>query len=365
MTLRNRIHFFIIPALASCSSGTDGVKPEIKPLVEAVYASGFVVAKNEYEIISQVEGTVSVKLVRDGDEVKKGDPLFVISSDQQSARYRMAQDAFDLARQNHEEGSPVLQELKAAVDASHARMLFDSANFTRYQNLIRENATSQTEFDRVKLAFDNSRKEYLLHASRYEKMKNQLTLEYVNARNNLLIASDESERYIIRSQVDGLVFLTRRDKGELIRRNEVVAVVGNKNDFYLELMIDELDVQRVKVDQVVLVKIDAYPDKIFEARITRLFPMVDRRQQSVQADAELTQPLPGIFSGLAVEANIIVRQKPDALVIPKSRLLPGDSVRVITEDGETEMIKVTTGMETLDEVEILEGLDTGKLIVLK
>ena len=348
--------------LASCNGNPDGVKPEIKPLIEAVYASGFVVSKDEYEIFSQAEGYVAEKLVEDGDIVKKGEPLYILISDQQTARTRVAKEGFDLASKNYREDSPVLRELKAALESAESKMKFDSLNFVRYSNLLKSNATSQGEFDRIKLLYENSGNDYLLQKSRYEKTKNQLYLDLQNAKSQLAISSDESGRYVLRSEVDGMVFVTNKEKGELIRRNEVIAVVGKKDSYYVELNVDELDVQRVKAGQEVFVKIDAYPGKTFSARITKVYPMVDRRQQSVRADATLNESLPGLFSGLALEANIIIRKKDNALVIPKAKLLPGDSVIIKTDDG-TKKIKVNKGIETLDEVEIVEGLETSNFLV--
>jgi HlyD family secretion protein len=348
--------------LSSCGNKDDGVKPEVKSLIEAVYASGFVISKDEYELYAQAEGYLADKLVEEGDAVKKGEPLFVIESGQQPARYQIAKETYELAAKNYREDSPVLKELKAAKETAYSKMKFDSLNFARYTNLLKGNATSQGEFDRIKLLYENSRNEFILQNSRYDRTKNQLYLDFQNAKNQLVIASDESGRYIVRSDFDGLVFMTAKEKGELIRRNELIAVVGKKDAFYLELNIDELDIQRVKPGQEVLVKIDAYPDKTFKGAITKVYPMVDRRQQSVRADAEINESLPGWFSGLALEANIIIRKKDQALVIPKSKLLEGDSVVIQSEEGDRK-IKVTTGIETLDEIEIIEGLDTGKMLV--
>lgn len=334
----------------------------MKPLMEAVYASGFVVSRDEYQIFSQAEGYLADKLVEEGQAVKKGDALFVLESGQQSARYSIAKETYALAEKNYRDNSPVLRELKAAMESAKTKLEFDSLNFVRYSNLIKTNATSQSEYDRIKLLHENSQNDFILQKSRYERTKNQVFLDYQNAKNQLLIASDESGRYIVRSEVDGLVYMTAKEKGELVRRNELVAIVGKKDAFYVQLNIDELDVQKIKEGQTVLVKIDAYPQKIFNATISKVFPMVDRRQQSVRADATLSEQLPANFSGLALEANIIIRQKDQAIVIPKSKLLPGDSVLIKTDDGNAK-IKVTKGIETLDEVEILDGLDTSKFLV--
>ena len=367
--MKNRLSTIIASAIVvsmatGCGNNDDGIKPQVKPLIEAVYASGFVVSKDEYQLFAQVEGFLSEKLVEEGDIVKRGDPLFVLESGQQTARYKIARETYQLAAKNFSNDSPVLRELNAAMETARTKMSFDSLNFIRYSNLLKTNATSKSEYDRIKLLYENSRNEFILQKSRYAKTKNQLELELQNAKNQLAISSDESGRYTVRSEVDGVVFMTAKEKGELVRRNEMIAVVGKRNAFYLELNVDELDVQRVKEGQEVLARIDAYPDKVFNAVISKVYPMVDRRQQSVTVEAELKEPLPGGFSGLALEANIIVRKKDLAVVIPKSKLLPGDSVLIRSDDG-VKKVKVTTGIETLDEVEIMEGLDTSKLLVNK
>ena len=97
------------------------------------------------------------------------------------------------------------------------------------------------------------------------KIKNQLYVELQNPKSQLQIAGDESGRYIVRSQIDGTVFKTMKEKGELVRRNEAVAMVGMDDAFYLQLNVDEVDVQRLKAGQEVLAKIDAYPGKVSRA----------------------------------------------------------------------------------------------------
>jgi HlyD family secretion protein len=346
-----------------CGNSGDVAGPQVKPLMEAVYASGFVVSQDEYEVFSQAEGVLIEKLVSDGGQVKRGDPLFIIDAGQQSSRNRLARESFEMADRNYHDGSAVLRELKATLETTRAKKAFDSVNDVRYTNLLQARATSQVEFDRMHLAYQNSSNEYILQKSRYEKMRNQLYLELQSAKSQLQIAGDESGRYILRSVVDGMVFKTMKDKGELVRRNEALAVVGRHDKFYLQLIVDELDIQRIHEHQQVMVSIDAYPDKIFGASVLKIYPMVNQQQQSFRVDATFNETLPGNFSGLAVEANIIIRQKEKAVVIPRSALLPGDSLLIMTDDG-VRKIKVVPGIETIDEVEIVEGLDsTGKFIV--
>ena len=67
--------------LSACQNGEQIVRPELKPLIEAVYASGHVVAQNEYEVFAQMDGYVVEKLADDGDEIDTGAPLYTMDTD--------------------------------------------------------------------------------------------------------------------------------------------------------------------------------------------------------------------------------------------------------------------------------------------
>ena len=364
MIMKKILLFVLSGIVLGCSGDKGTITPEVKPLIEAVYASGFVVSGQEYQVFSQVDGNLIQILVKEGEEVKKGQPLLVIESTQQNARYTLSKQSYEMAKKNYSESSPVLNELKTAIESSRIKFQYDSLNFSRYSNLLKANATSRAEFDRIKLIYENSKNEHVLQSSRYEKVRNDLFLVLQNAESQWKVAQEESGHYELRSEVDGMVFKIMKEKGELVRRSEAVAIVGNGNSFYLKLTVDELDVQRLKVGQEVVVKIDAYPQKVFKGKVSKVYPLIDTRQQSLRVDATLEETLPSGFSGLAVEANIIIRQKDRAIVIPKSALLPGDTVWVKSAAGEKK-IKIIRGIETLDEVEIVDGIDSTVQLLVK
>jgi HlyD family secretion protein len=347
--------------LATCGQKQNTLHPVQKPLMEAIYASGFVVSEQEYQVYSLADGLVAEILAREGEPVKKGQAIVQVKSVQQSARYAMAKEAYDQARKNAE---PILHELEAAYASAQIRWQFDSTNFARFQNLLKEGATTKAEYDRAEAEYKNSRNEFVAIKNRLTKGRNEVALTISNAQNQLRIAGEESGNYTIRSEIDGMIFKIMKEKGELVRRSEPIAIAGRPDRFYLKLTIDELDVQRVKAGYHVIVKIDAYPEKFFRGKVTKVYPLIDTRQQSLRVDAALSEPLPGWFSGLAVEANIIIREKENALVIPRHALLPGDSVWIVADNMEKK-VKVVRGIETLDEVEITAGLTPESNVLIK
>jgi HlyD family secretion protein len=358
-----KIAILLLAVLGACAK-KEAVTPQVKPLMEAVYASGFVVSDDEYQVFSQADGAVAEILAPEGAEVKVGDGLLILESPQQDARYRLAKETFDLAKVNRSAQSPVLTEVENVLKSTRSKYQLDSLNFTRFANLLKANATTRAEYDRAKLTHDNAKNELLSAQKRVERTRNDLELTYQQAESQLKIAAEESGNYMARSKISGMVFRITKEKGELVRRGELIAVVGKKEKFHLQLSVDELDVARLKEGQAMVVRIDAYPDQLFHGKVTKVFPLIDVRQQSLRVEASLDENLPGWFSGLAVEANIIIQQKEKALVLPKALLLTGDSVWISTEEGDRK-IKVKRGIETLEEVEILEGLTEKTELVTK
>ncbi|AHM62888.1 efflux transporter, RND family, MFP subunit [Flammeovirgaceae bacterium 311] len=348
----------------ACNDNAETIPVAQQEIIEAVYASGYLVPDEEYQLFAQTEGVVAQKLVEEGAEVKAGDPIYILGSTQQDARYTDTQERYRQAQLNLGENSPVLQELRAGVQAARTKLAYDSVNYHRYKNLIEAGATSPAEFDRMRLAYENSQSEYWAQQSRLQRTTNQLQQELTTARSQLNIASDESGRYIVRSDRDGKVYYTAKRVGELVKRNELLATLGRSNQYHLELQIDELDIRKIALGQEVLTELDAFPGKLFRARVSKIYPQVSAREQAVRVEATFTDSLPGGFSGLSAEGNIIIARKQNALVIPKEALVGDDSVW-ITKEGKAQKVRIQKGIETMDRVEVLAGLDAQTQLLIE
>jgi multidrug efflux pump subunit AcrA (membrane-fusion protein) len=349
--------------LSAACSKTQVQQPEVKPLIEAVYASGFVTARNEYDVTSQAEGYFAEQLVGIGEKVTKGQPILVLEGRQESARLEIATAALAMARKNAGPESPILGELSAVLATAASKKSFDSLTYERYKNLAKQNSTTRIDLDRSRLAAEASANDYKAALNRLQKAKEQVRLELQQASRQFEIASAESGRFTVKAEADGNLLNLTKEKGELVRRGEQIAVVGDNTRFELRFSVDELDVSRVKPGQDVVVKIDAFGDRIFNGRVLKVHPYINTREQSMRVDVALLDADSAFYSGLGAEGNIIVQKKEGALVIPKGLLLPGDSV-LVAVDGEEKKLKVTPGIATLDEVEIVGGLDPASQLVI-
>lgn len=338
--------------LFSACKQNQTVKPVQKSLVEAVYASGFVVSKNEYKLYAIGDGYIVRQFKKAGDEVKAGEAIYQIQNESQSARFDAANNAYRIAQQNLQNNSPVLQEIQNTIENASLKFRNDSIAFSRAKNMFEQGVITQNEFDKAQLALNVSKNEWLSAQERLRKTKDQLSVEAKNAQSNLQSAGNDLNNYTLRSIINGLVYETYKEPGELVRRNDLVALIGDKSEKILQLSVDQQDIERVKVGQKVLVKIDVSGNKVYEARVDKIYPAMNQNEQSFRVDAVFEKGFEVNFIKTSVEANIVVAQRQSTLVIPRKALI-GDN-KVLLKDGKE--VEVKTGIGNLEEIEILSGI---------
>ncbi len=350
--------------LTGCPGNREGATPQYRSLTESVYASGRVQPRHEYKVFATVDGYLVRRRVDEGDTVRAGAPLFDLESEKQNIVVRNARANYRTAAANAAATSPVLEELAAALQSARARMQNDSVNFVRYRNLHEQNATSRMEYDRASLAYRTSCNDYKALLNRYRNTQTSLADNLRNARTQYELDAETQSDYQVRSRIDGKVYELYREEGELVKRGEPVALLGDPSGVYLKLGVDELDIHKVQRGQSVLVKLDSYPDRVFRAVVEKIYPMLNARDRTFAADARFTDSLPGTYAGLTAEANIVIRRSPRALSIPRAYLVGADSVAV-ERDGKVQTLRIRKGVENMEYVEVLAGLDTADVLVKK
>lgn len=100
--------------------------------------------------------------------------------------------------------------------------------------------------------------------------------------------------FIIKSELDGVIYKINKEKGELINGQEPIAVIGT-DKFEIELNIDELDIIKIKKGQPVFVRMDSYQSQVFEAKIVGINPMMNSRTRSFTVDALFINQPPELY----------------------------------------------------------------------
>ncbi|MGZ5133496.1 MAG: efflux RND transporter periplasmic adaptor subunit [Flavitalea sp.] len=339
--------------LAACKQ-EEVVKPEIKHLTEAVYASGTLVPENEYKVVASTDGYLETSLVKEGDSVKKGQLLFKLTNDNQQAQVHAASQLVQKTLPVTGNQSPGVMEIESRLAAVRIHLENDRQQYERYKNLFDQDAISSSTYEKYLLQYQTTSKELesLQQQLHHQRLSSALQLQL--ASNQLQVATVSRANGQVKSFSDGVVFEVLRQTGDMVYPNQPIALVGS-GKMIAKLLVDEDDFQKVKQGQKILITMDAYPGKTFSATLYKIYPLLNKVEQSFRVDALFDEELPVKVYGLNIEANIVIKEKVPALVIPKAAVLKGDSV-LIREGDKTRAIKITRGVEDRDWVQVTTGL---------
>ena len=346
----------LVALLLSCAGKVEKVKPLVRNITESVYASGTVKARNQYEVYSTVAGTINDIVVTEGDIVKQGDPLVHLRHDVSALNAmnaRLASEYEDLKANESK-----LAAGQANMDLAKAKLVNDSLLLVRQRNLWAQGVGSRVDLEQREIAYLNAATAYKVSKLNYADLKKQLQFADVQSKTNWKISTALEDDYLIRSRVNGKVYKILKEKGELANPQQPIAIVGDANDFLLELNVDEYDIPRLQHGQRIILSLDSYKGQIFEGRVREIEPLMNEASRSFTVKADFVTQPGTLYPNLSAEANIIIRTKEKALAIPRSYLL-SDSL-VILANGQKRPVSV--GARDYQYAEILQGLSQNDVI---
>ena len=347
----------VLVILAACSGKQEKTQPRVGDISESVYATGVVKSRGQYQVFPKVSGIVQNILVTEGDLVAQGAPLMKIENEAARLSTESARIVAEYASLSANEEK--LKDLQATINLAKTKMQNDSLLLVRQQNLWANGIGTKVELEQRELSYKNAVTAYRSARLRYQDLRKQLDLAARQAQKNLQISQSRTEDFTVRSETSGKVYSVLKEKGEMVNPQSPVAVIGDANDFIIELQVDEYDIAKIKPGQRVLLNLDSYKGEVFEAEVYKVNPAMNQRTRSFTVEAQFVKRPPELFPNLTTEANIIIQAKKNALIIPREYLLADDFV--LKEDEQK--VKVKTGLKDYQQVEILEGLTREDVIV--
>lgn len=341
---------FTVTTMLSCGPKQEKIRPSSVTITESVYASGIVKSRNQYQVYSPVNGLIQQIFVSEGDTVKKDDPILRVTSETARLNSENAQLAADYSTTGA--NADKLNELQANIQFLKSKMQNDSILVVRQRNLWEKQIGTRNELDQRELSYKNDVATYKAALFRFKDLQKQLTFNEAQAKNNLQLSKTTVGDFTIKSQVNGMIYSLGKETGEMVNTQTPVAVIGSTGEFFLELQVDEYDFDKIIPGQRVLITMDSYKNKVFEATISRIIPFLNDRTRSFTVEAQFNKLPPSLYPNLTVEANIILQTKENTLTIPAGYLL-NDSL-VMMPSGEKK--KVVTGLKDYQKVEIISGL---------
>ncbi len=347
--------------IAGCKPKFDETSPRMGPVTEAVFASGSIEPKDAYTLTSLFDGFIVHAYVVENDIVRDGQLLFQLDNRQQQTQVKIAETNMQYARINAADNSPSLLQVKAQIDASRARMQNDSLTLSRYQRLLTTNSVSKQDVDNARTTYQSSLASYQADLENYRATEDKVKQDLQNTHSQLQNAVAGNQYYDLVAIGPSKVYQIFKKQGDLVRKGDQVAQLGNPDSIVINLDVDEGSISRVQLGQQVLVELNTEKNKTYEAQVSKIYPHFNETSQSYKVEVRFLKEMPGLISGTQLQANIITNRKENAMLIPHVYVMPGDRV-LVKHDKKMDTASIKTGIVSDDWIEVLSGLSSSDII---
>jgi RND family efflux transporter MFP subunit len=319
-------------------------------------ASGYVTARREATVSSEVTGKVIEVLIEEGMSVTAGQVVARLDDSTQRAQLALA--------------NAQLQSARAAIAEVDAQLRAAKLERDRLRELVARKLTSTSSVDTAEANYDAL-------AARLAATRDNVTV----AEKSVALTQDALDDMTIRAPFGGMVVSKNAQPGEMISpisagggftRTGICTIV-DMDSLEIEVDVNEAYIQRVKAGQAVSATLDAYPDWQIPADVIAIVPTADRQKATVRVrigfrerDERILRDMGVKVAFLGSEAPPSVEGEQSGVMISGSALqqdAAGDYVwRIANQRVERRGITLG-GPADRDRVLVLEGLRPGDTIV--
>ena len=169
------------------------------------------------------------------------------------------------------------------------------------------------------------------------------------------------------SPMSGFIIARSKEPGQSVTVSDIILVLADK--LIIEANVDETDLRHIKLNQKVLVMLDAYPDKQLRGIVEHI-AFDSEVISNVTIYKVKIKPLriPMSFrSGMTATVDVIAEKRDDALLLPVEAVLDrkkGKFVFVFDEESERKRIPVETGITDGKNIEIISGITEDDIVLI-
>ncbi|MBA5874944.1 MAG: efflux RND transporter periplasmic adaptor subunit [Nitrospira sp. CR1.2] len=300
-------------------------------------------------IFSRVDGYIAKIYVDKGDLVKANQLLVEI---------------------DHTDYVHAVNQAKANLLSAQAKVVQQDAGvrnatltLDRMQALIKDQFVSQQDLD---TALVNRDAAVALQDSLRAQVQ-QMTVALAQAETNLAYS-------YIRAPFAGYIAERNLDPGAYVSGTTAststvsrgILSVHDVETVRTLIEVVEKDVPLVQVGQRADVRAEAYPNEVFEGRVTRIVQALNRATRTMTVEVDLPNKDHRLKGGMFARVEVLVGRHPQAIQIPLdavSRLEESQYVYVV-KDGKAHQVPVELGARADNRVEVLKGLTGDEQLIV-
>jgi HlyD family secretion protein len=305
------------------------------PVVEKALAVGAIRPRREIAVKSKISGIVKHSFHEVGDRVASGEPLFEILPDPTPLELTEAKRELDISRNAYDQ----------------ARKRHERSDTLRKQGILSNQDSEQADKDveeaRIKLSLSTERLALL--------QKGRTQSSHVES--------------IIRAPISGTVLELLVNEGDPVvpltsyQAGTALTNLADMSTLVFKGTVDEIDVGKLRESMPARIKVGAIPDSVVEGRVYKIAPKSKTAEGATLFDVEIELlPTSGVTlrAGYSANADIVVREKKDVLLLPERLVTFADGKSTVEVPGPAEAApvkkQIKIGLSDGINVEVVDGL---------
>lgn len=168
----------------------------------------------------------------------------------------------------------------------------------------------------------------------------------------------------------GVITSVNLEEGDVISTNDTLVTLYDMNEVTVTVSVDEDDMTDIAMGSAANVNFTAYPDTVFEAEVTEISDASTDSNGNVTMDVTITLKgdVSGLFQGMTGEIVFITKEQREVLYVSNRAIIRDGKkslVKVKDEKGKIKTKEIKTGFSDGVNVEIIEGLSEGDVVLIE
>lgn len=309
-----------VPEVAVAHPTRDAVRTDVE-------APGTFMPFEETTISAEGAGPVRVVNVDEGSRVAKGDVLI---------------------QQDTVKAELSVKQAEAALAQARANFARAKADLERKAQLLNDKTIPQNQYDSFKAAFDAAE------------------AGVAAAETALAMARQQLKDLTIVAPYAGVIRERRVSLGTYARGGDALFVLMRVDPLKLQFELPEKYATRVATGTQVSATLAAFPGRTFAGAIRTIFPAIAVQSRAVRVEATMPNSSYQLKPGFSASVNVPLGKTERSLTVPRGALVRREGTEnVFVVRGDTvELVRVETGAETADLIEVVAGLTEEDNVVI-
>ncbi len=340
------------------------IRVEQIPVDRAVSVTGTLAAEEQVMLSLKVTGRLEEMLVDLGSPVRRGQVVARLTPTDFDLRLRQAIAALQQARARlglDPDGSDDSVDIERTSLVRQAAAALDEARRQRdrYATFVQRGISARAELESADAQLQIADGRY---QDALEEVRNRQAV-LAQRRSEVALARQQLDDTTLRSPIDGVVRERHAFAGEFRAAGTTVVTVVRQHPLRLQLAVPERASTNVQAGQIVHVSVEG-DDQKYQGRVARLSPAITEGNRTLAIEAEVPNEHGRLRPGMFARAEIVTDRNLSILV-PQSALVifAGVEKLLVARENVVREQRVRTGRRLENQVEILEGVATGDLVI--